>query len=265
MDLRGRVSIVTGGSKGIGASIAEHLANNGADVVICSRSVKNEWMQYNEIPHENGRIYSIRADVTSSEDIKNVIDMTISHLGHLDILVNNAGGPIRQGGFFELLDEEWRNAFEFNAISMIKFVRETYPYLKDSQFARIITISSLTAIQTGSYNPHYSITKAAILNLNKHLATLFAKDKILVNAICPGPIHSNSWNENVSRIASNRNISYQEAWQQIEHEESQKVALGRIGEGSDVAFLVAFLASDKASWITGSCFIVDGGKHCSIF
>ena len=265
LELDGRVAIVTGGSKGIGASVAVNLANNGANVVICSRGMPPQWGEYDKIPHENGKIFSLCADATSPSDVKQVVESTVSHLGRLDILINNVGGVKKFGGFFELTDDEWKETFDLNVMSMIYFIRYSHAYLKQSQSARIITISSLTGVQPGFYNPHYSIVKASTLNLNKHLANLFAKDKILINAVCPGPVHSDSWDKNVSRIADIRNIPLEEARNQVETEESKKVPLGIIGEGSDVAELVVFLASDRASWITGSCFIIDGGKHCSIF
>jgi 3-oxoacyl-[acyl-carrier protein] reductase len=265
LELEGRVAIVTGGRTGIGASVAANLANKGANVVICSRGLSSKWDEYDKIMHENGKIYSLCADATSPTEVKHIVESTISNLDHLDILVNNVGGVKRFAGFFELTDDEWRETFELNVMSMIHFIRYSYTYLKQSPSARIITISSLTGVQPGFYNPHYSIAKASTLNLNKHLANLFAKDKILVNVVCPGPVHSNSWDKNVSRIADIRNIPLEEARIQVETEESKKVPLGKIGEGSDVAELVAFLASDRASWITGSCFIIDGGKHCSIF
>lgn len=265
LDLVGRVAIVTGGTKGIGASIASHLANNGATVIICSRGLPDNWGEYNKIPHSHGKIFSLRADATKLEDVKHVIESTISELGHLDILINNVGGVKRFAGFFELSEEEWKETFELNILPMISFIRCSYPYLKQSENPRIINITSLTGLQPGYYNPHYSVVKASAINLNKHLANILAKDRILVNAVCPGPVHSDSWDRNVIRTAEIQQISLNRAREQIDFEESKKIPLGRIGEGMDVAGLVEFLASDKASWITGSCFIIDGGKHCSIF
>jgi NAD(P)-dependent dehydrogenase (short-subunit alcohol dehydrogenase family) len=119
-------------------------------------------------------------------------------------------------------------------------------------------------VQPGSFNPHYAITKAATLNLSKFLANYFVNDKVLVNSVCPGSIHSESWNANVSRVAAQDKLSYEAAWFATETEEQKKIPLGRVGEGIDVASLVAFLASDKAGYITGSCFHVNGGKLRSL-
>jgi NAD(P)-dependent dehydrogenase (short-subunit alcohol dehydrogenase family) len=264
-DFKGKVVIVTGGSKGIGRSIASHLACQGADVVTCSRNVKGGHLTSKDNRKACKSIISIRGDGTKKDDVQKIVDFTIEKFGKLDILVNNIGGANSFGGFLELSLGDYRKTFELNVITMINFTRFCYPYLKASNCPRIITISSLTGLQPGNYNPHYSIAKAATINLSKHLANIFAEDRITVNVICPGPVHSSAWEKNISYISEIRSISLNEAKKQIEREESAKIPLKRIGEGADIAGLVSYLASEEASWITGSCFIIDGGKHCSIF
>ena len=193
------------------------------------------------------------------------IENVIETFGKLDILVNNVGGPGKMGGFNDLTDVDWKNAFDLNVMSLVHFVRAADPHLRKSNCGRVINISSISGVQPGTFNPHYTITKAATINLSKYLANYFVEDNILVNVVCPGPVHSESWEENVRRQATERNTTLEDARQKIEQEESIKIPLGRVGEGADVAGLVAFLASDKASWITGSCFHVNGGKLKTIF
>ncbi|MEI6916347.1 MAG: SDR family oxidoreductase, partial [Armatimonadota bacterium] len=129
-----------------------------------------------------------------------------------------------------------------------------------SPAARIINISSISGIEPGFYNPHYTVTKAATINLSKYLANQLTPDGVLVNVVCPGPVYSDSWDRNVQRIADMRDIPLHEARELVNKEEELKIPLGRIGTGNDVAALATFLASDQADWITGSCFHVNGGK-----
>lgn len=259
-ELKGRVAIVTGGGKGIGKAIAISLANEGVKVVICARSSESLLSVQNEINKSGGECLYVCADVCSPESVQKVIDTAIEKFGGIDILVNNAGGVTKFGGFFELTDSDWLETFQLNVMSAIYFVRHALPFLQQSQAARIINISSISGIEPGTYNPHYTTTKAAIINLSKFLSNLVADKNILVNVVCPGPVHSYSWDMNVERIAKIRNISFDEAKKRVDSEESAKIPIGWIGEGEDIASLVTFLASEKARWITGSCFHVNGGK-----
>jgi 3-oxoacyl-[acyl-carrier protein] reductase len=256
LGLKGRIAIVTGGSKGIGESIALTLADEGAKVIICARG-KEALARVKKKIGKNA--FVVTADITDPKSIKNVIAKA-RELGGLDILVNNAGGISRFGAFIDLNENDWRDAFELNVMGTINFIREALPLLKKSKAPRIINISSLSGIQPGLYNPHYTITKAAIVNLSKSLANQLVKEKILVNVVCVGPVHSDFWDRNVQAMSENNNVAFNKAWAQMEETEVKKIPLGRIGEGDDISGLVAFLASDKASWITGACFNVDGGK-----
>lgn len=260
LDLNGRVAIVTGGGKGIGKSIAMSLANAGAKVVICARSKESLSSVQNDINKSGGECLYVCADVCRPEPVQKVIDTTIEKFGGIDILVNNAGGVTKFAGFFELTDSDWLETFQLNVMSVVYFIRYALPFLQQSQAARVINISSISGVEPGSYNPHYTITKAAIINLSKFLSNLVAGKNVLVNVVCPGPVHSHSWDMNVERIAKIRNISFDEAKIQIDSEESAKIPIGWIGGGEDVASLVTFLASEKSRWITGSCFHVNGGK-----
>lgn len=259
-ELKGRVAIVSGGSKGIGKAIAKSLANEGVNVVICARGVEALETVQKEIQQSGGNAVIASADATDPDAVRDVIATAIERFGGLDILVNNVGGVNRFAGFLELTDDEWLEAFELNVMAMVYFVRHALPWLRQSRAARIINISSISGVQPGSYNPHYTITKAAVINLSKYLANQFARDHILVNVVCPGPVHSHFWDRNVQQVANSRGISFDEARVQVDVEEAAKIPLSLVGEGDDVAGLVTFLASDKAAWITGSCFHVNGGK-----
>ncbi len=258
--LAGRTALVTGGSKGIGAAIAKAMAAAGANVAVTARGEASLTSLVDEISSAGGQALSIRSDATDEKSVAQAIDAAVSHFGGLDILVNNVGGPTEFSGFWSLTDEDWLACYDVNVVSAVRFTRHAVPHLKQSKAPRIINMSSISAIEPGTFNPHYSVTKAALINLSKHLSNLLVKDGILVNCVCPGPVHSDSWEQNVERLARERGVSLEESRATVEKEESAKVPLGRIGEGGDVAGMVVFLASDEASWITGSCFKVDGGK-----
>lgn len=258
--LKGRVAIVTGGSMGVGKAIARSLAHEGASVVICARGADALEAVTREIQQGGGSAVAVVADATDPDIAGSVVETAIDRFGGLDILVNNVGGAGRFGGLSELTDQDWLDAFNLNVMTVVHFVRFALPALRQSSSARIINISSTSGVQPGSYNPHYTAAKAAVINVSKYFANLYARDQILVNVVCPGPVYSESWDRNVQRIADIREITLDDARNQVDVEEAGKIPLGRVGEGDDVAGLVTFLASDKAAWITGSCFHVNGGK-----
>ena len=262
LGLDGRVALVTGGSKGIGRAIARALAEEGAKVAITARGTGALDKTAAEL-REFG-VLAVPADATSQEAAGSAVERVVDAFGGLDILVNNAGGAGKFGGFRDLRDEDWRNAFDLNVLSLVHFVRAAEPHLRRSKGGRIVNISSIVGLQPGTFNPHYAATKAATINLSKSLANYFVKDGVLVNAVCPGPVHSESWEANVRRLALERGVEFEQAWQQVELEEAAKIPLGRVGEGEDVAGLVVFLASERSRWITGSCFHVNGGKLRSV-
>lgn len=263
--LKDRVALVTGGSKGIGASIVRQLAKEGAKVILCARPSTAMTELEMEVRSAGGDCIAMPVDVFNAVALRKLVNDAAACWGGLDILVNNVGGAIKFGGFDELSDEDWMRAYEFNLMSMVRFTREALPYLRKSELKRIINISSTSASQPGFYNPHYTVTKAAVINLSKHLANVLAKDKILVNTVCPGPVHSASWDENILRTGSERRISEAEARAFVENEEAAKIPLGVVGEGNQIAIVVALLVSPLSDWTTGSCFHINGGKMSHAF
>ncbi len=264
ISLEGRVALVTGGSKGIGKAISGALVQAGAAVAITARDCSAIDTTVRDLEMLGGRALGISADATDQKAVDVVVAETVSRFAGLDILVCNAGGAIRFGEFDELADEDWRASFELNVLGIVHFVRAASGHLRGSTCPRIVIVSSISGIQPGRSNPHYTSTKAATINLGKYLANLYAPHKILVNVVCPGPVHSESWDTLVRKQAEALKITFEEAWKLQEREETAKIPLGRVGEGDDVAAIVAFLVSDRASWITGSCFHINGGKLVSV-
>lgn len=262
--LKDRVAVVTGASKGIGRAIALALANEGVHLGLCSREIKHLKSIACEAERAGVSVIALSTDVTNPSAIQSFVNRTAEHFGKVDILINNVGGAIRFADFFDLEEEEWHNSFKLNLMSIVHFTRYTFPFLCNSPAPRIINISSISGIEPGYYNPHYTIMKSAALNLTKYLANKFASQNILVNAVVPGPVYSDSWDRNIERLATLQELPVERIKQEVEVQEAAKIPLGRVGTSDDVASLVTFLTSDRASWITGACFTIDGGKLRSI-
>lgn len=263
--MQGRIALVTGASHGIGKAIAWALAREGAEVILVARTQGVLDDLGDQIQKSGGKAYAVAADITNPRDIERIFKEVVSDAGRLDILVNNAGGAEPFGGFFDLKDEDWERTWKLNFMSMVQCSREAIPFLKKSDAGRIVNISAVPGRQPGSFNPHYSAAKAAMLNLSKHLANILGKDNILVNSICPSTLKGGGWERNVEDRAAREGISAEQAEKIMEAEESKKTPLGKIGTPEDVANLAVFLASPLNTFITGSSINVDGGTVRSIF
>lgn len=257
-DFEGSVVLVTGGSKGIGKSIGEGFLEAGADVVVCARG-RRELDAFAQ-SHRSPRLHTVQADLTKESEVRSMIDQIKGQFGRIDVLINNVGGAIKFGDFWKISNQDWKNAFDLNVMSMVHCSKEAISLLRASAAPRIINISSISGVEPGAYNPHYTHCKASVINLSKCLANFLAKERILVNCICPGTIETDAWEQSLSQIAEERAISLEAIREECTQAEVNKIPLGKMGTGEDVSSLALFLASDQADWITGSCFHVNGGK-----
>jgi NAD(P)-dependent dehydrogenase (short-subunit alcohol dehydrogenase family) len=261
LGLKGKVALITGGSKGIGKAIAEEFATEGAHVSICARGQQDLTSAAEELRRYGVTVVATPADVTKTEEVQHVIDATLKTCGRIDILVNNAGEALL-GHTVATTDEQWQQAIEVNLYSAVRFTRGVAPHLHKQGGGRIINISSAfghTVLLPGTVD--YSAAKAALLSFSRTMAVELAPRNILVNTVCPGWIHSPQFHRIVDAVLPLRGFTAREENFQFLQ---QFLLIKRIGQAKEVAAVVVFLASERASYVTGSVYDVDGGYIKSI-
>jgi 3-oxoacyl-[acyl-carrier protein] reductase len=256
LGLAGRRAIVTGGSKGLGKAIAGELLAEGAAVTICSRNAGELEATAEELRKQAGGTASLVAmpcDVTVPDQVAAFTEAAVSAMGGLDILVNNAGGA-RPGQFGTLTDEDWQADIEVKLFSQIRCTRAALPHLRRSEAPRVININAVYARYPDPAFLASSVNRASCLSLAKALSMELGKEKILVNSVNIGLVETPQWQNIHQRRAPD--MPAEQFFGQLA---AAEVPLGRFGQPDEVAGLVAFLASDRASYIAGASIDVAGG------
>ena len=250
LGLTGRVAIVTGGSRGLGLAAAKALSGEGAHVVICARGEEQLQRAVNELLQHataGARALTVTADVSTQAGVDAVIDFTIKSLGRLDIVINNVG--LGRGADLEATsDGEWQEAIDQTLFPAVRMSRAALPHLRNQQGTAIVIVSSIFGREAGG-RMTYNVVKAAEISLTKALAQQLAKDQIRVVSVAPGSIlfEGGSWWKR-----------QQADPQGIAEFVKRELPFGRFGKPEEVAATIAFLASPRASWISGTTVVVDG-------
>ena len=242
LGLRDRACLVTGSTDGIGLASARLLVEEGARVVTCGRT---------EAPGI-GEAHHVQADLGMAGEPERAVEKSAQALGGLDVLVNNVG-VARQAKFEEVPDEEWDAYWQLNVMSYVRAIRTALPHLRASQSAAIVNVSSTAAKRPSTGMPHYSVTKAAVLSLSRLIADLYAKDGIRCNAVTPGPTATRAW------LGEGGLADQQGERDEVLAKVGAGRPLGRLAEPDEIAAVVAFLCSERASYVTGAAWSADGG------
>lgn len=243
VDLSGQVALVTGASQGLGRSIAEVLAANGAAVALVARSVDKLAEVAAAIRGAGGRAEEFPCDVTKGEDIQRVVEAVVAKLGRLDILVNNAG-VTRDNLCPRMSDEEWDQVLSTNLRAPFLFIRAASRPMMQQRYGRIINVASISGLIGNAGQSNYSASKAGLVGLTKTVAKELAGRKITVNAVAPG------------FIASDMTAALGPALDDVV---KARVPAKRLGEAWEIAEAVLFLASPSSGYITAQTVVVDGG------
>ena len=248
MQLEGKNALVTGGSQGIGAATAIELAREGANICLTYRKHEAEAKKYaQEIEQMGRKALAVQCDIASFADAERVVKSALEAFGSLEILVNNAGMNW-DGVSWKMSEEQWDRVLEVNLKGYFNFTRQAAPLFKAQKYGRIINVTSINGLRGKFGQTNYSASKAGIIGYTKALAKELGAFDVTVNAVAPGLIETAMLKES-------------EARDKIIDLAMGESAIKRVGQPEDLAYLVAFLASDKARHITGEIIKVDGGQY----
>ncbi|WP_052883225.1 SDR family oxidoreductase [Thermoproteus tenax] len=253
--LKGRVAIVTAASRGIGKGVAKVLAREGASLVIASRDFERLTKTADEIKSEYGaEVVAVKADLTKREEVASITKSALESFGRIDILVYNTGPP-KPGAFLELTEADWDYAVKLLLLSAVWLTRDVLNHMIQRRQGRLIYITSLTLKRPLPNLTLSNVVRLSLAGLVKTLAYQLAPYNILVNGVLQGYVET----ERVLELAKDRAAKEGKPIEEILRAMSQEIPLGRMAKPEEVGELVAFLASDRASYITGSLISIDGG------
>ena len=255
LGLKDKVALVAAGSRGLGRAVAEELAAEGASLLLCARDAKTLTETAASIADTfNAHVLAVPADVTVTGDIERLIEAGIDRFGRIDILVTNAGGP-PAGRFEQLTREQWDDAIKLTLLSAVELARQVLPGMKERRWGRIINITSIAVKQPVENLLLSNSLRAGLTGFARTLANEVAADGITVNNVLPGYTRTERLEDLAQMMAEKQGISpgeFRGKWE-------KEIPMGRLGEPREFAAAVAFLASERASYITGTSLQVDGG------
>jgi 3-oxoacyl-[acyl-carrier protein] reductase len=261
LGLKDRVALVMASSQGLGKASALSLAREGTNLLICARREGPLRETQQQIQKETGvRVAAVQADLSRAEDISRVVKATMDEYGRIDVLITNSGPPA-SGDLLNLSDEIWQSAIDNQMMSVVRVCREVFPIMRSQKWGRIIHITSTSVKQPLGHLMLSSASRMGLLGLSKITANQYAADNVLIHTICPGPFLTEAEVNFFERMSKEKGITPDEAqanW-------ITDIPMKRIGDPREFGDVVAFLASERASYMTGTVIQVDGGRIQSMF
>jgi 3-oxoacyl-[acyl-carrier protein] reductase len=262
LGLKGRACVVTGASRGIGRETARLLCVEGANVLLVARSEEQLRAAAEEADaagaEGGGRAEALPLDVTANDAGERMLVAATEHFGALDVLVNNAG-VAKWRDLDEVPDEDWRAQYELNVMAPLRAMRAAAPAMAERGWGRIVNVCSTAGKRPSASMPEYSVAKAAELSLSRLFADRYASSGVLVNAICPGPAASEMWMEPGGLLDQSQAMSGAASREQALETAGAKRPIGRLAEPGEIAGAIVFLCSERASYVSGAAWSVDGG------
>ena len=256
LGLRDRVALVGGSSRGLGKASALALAQEGARVTVCARDQEQLDATALEIREQTGgEVLAVAADLASAEGVETVVSRTVERFGGLDVLVANSGGPA-PGKFADLDDDAWRQGFEVVTLGFVRFVRAALPHMRARRWGRIVAIQSSSVKEQVPFLDLSNGTRPGVAGLVKALMPDLAADGITINLVLPGTFLTSRIHPALKEEPDQLDPALAAELTPL----AENIPLGRLGHPRELASLVAFLASEPASYITGAAYQVDGGK-----
>ncbi|HEV7614753.1 MAG TPA: SDR family oxidoreductase [Solirubrobacterales bacterium] len=262
LGLAGRACVVTGASRGIGRETAVQLCAEGANVLLVAR----DETRLREVQEEavgagvkaGGKAAVLALDVTLPEAGERMLEVATECFGGLDVLVNNAGAA-QWRDLDDVPDEDWRAQYEINVMAPLRAMRAAAPAMAERGWGRVVNVCSTAGKRPSAAMPEYSVAKAAELSLSRLFADRYAKRGVLVNAICPGPVESEMWMDPGGLLDQSQAMSGAASREEALAEAGAKRPIGRLADPAEIASAIVFLCSERASYVAGAAWSVDGG------
>jgi len=262
LGLKGRTCVVTGASSGIGRETGRLLCAEGANVLLVGRNEERLVEAQREAAAAGGaaggEAQRVTLDVTDANAGVRMLEAATEYFGALDVLINNAGAA-QWRHLDDVPDEDWYAQYELNVMAPLRAMRAAAPAMAERGWGRIVNVCSTAGKRPSAAMPEYSVAKAAELSLSRLFADHYAKQGVLVNAICPGPVKSELWMDSGGLLDQSHEMSGAGSREEALAEAGTKRPIGRLAEVGEIAAAIVFLCSERASYVAGAAWSVDGG------